>query len=349
MDTKEKDKDAKSVTKDTKDTKDSKDGKDESDTTFTHFQFDGASLLAGHGKGVLKWELTSPTPSKGALVLGPFDGETEFLQILHIPEIAFIAFVKRQEPTHLVLWDAHKRVLAIEAALTLPIQRIHYHQGYIIAITETNTQVYKLCDLLLQYRVSDKSVTHGRTEVVAVEIKHQKSAYPIFAAGGGRIVVAREKEGECIVLDVAESQGAIVPRVQFEAHEHSLAHVQLSRDGKMLATSSTMGTVIRVFDLEKTRTKVQLYEFRRGAGKAIIRSMSFSDDNKWLVVVSSKLTIHVFCLDNPKLNKSSKLYYPFLFTSYFTSVWSCANLYMSQSTEYTDLEYVDTIIVTLIQ
>ncbi|CAN0278701.1 unnamed protein product, partial [Ectocarpus sp. 12 AP-2014] len=67
--------------------------------------------------------------------------------------------------------------------------------------------------------------------------------------------------------------------------------VSFSRDGKLLATASEQGTVIRVFTVPAA---VKLYTLRRGTTSCDIYSMSFNAAATRLAVSSSTRTIHIF-------------------------------------------------------
>ncbi|KAF9556366.1 WD40 repeat-like protein [Agrocybe pediades] len=80
-----------------------------------------------------------------------------------------------------------------------------------------------------------------------------------------------------------------------QAHKAPLSHLALSSNGALLATSSTKGTVIRVWSTEKGE---KLYQFRRGMGEARIWSMNFNLVGSLLAVSSGsgRGTVHVFKL-----------------------------------------------------
>nr|CAD1841833.1 unnamed protein product [Ananas comosus var. bracteatus] len=64
-------------------------------------------------------------------------------------------------------------------------------------------------------------------------------------------------------------------------------------DGLLLATASTKGTLIRIFNaMDGTR----LQEVRRGLDAADIYSIVLSPNVQWLAVSSDRGTIHVFNL-----------------------------------------------------
>ncbi|CAH1419507.1 unnamed protein product [Lactuca virosa] len=77
------------------------------------------------------------------------------------------------------------------------------------------------------------------------------------------------------------------------AHDSRIACFTLAQDGHMIATASTKGTLIRIFD---THDGTLLQEVRRGADRAEIYSLAFSSTIQWLAVSSDKGTVHVFSL-----------------------------------------------------
>eukprot|EP00884_Botryococcus_braunii_P006611 jgi/Botrbrau1/15951/Bobra.0260s0012.1 len=88
-----------------------------------------------------------------------------------------------------------------------------------------------------------------------------------------------------------------VRRTKFiSAHTSQLACMTISQDGKMLATASERGTLVRI---HSTHDGVRLQELRRGADPARIYSIAFSRGERpdWLAVSSDKGTIHVFALE----------------------------------------------------
>jgi WD40 repeat protein len=77
------------------------------------------------------------------------------------------------------------------------------------------------------------------------------------------------------------------------AHTTALTTISVPPSGKLLATTSARGTLVRVWD---PNTGKLLREFRRGTDRAEIYGVAFRPDERELCVWSDKGTIHVFAL-----------------------------------------------------
>ncbi|CAM0907369.1 unnamed protein product [Alopecurus aequalis] len=90
--------------------------------------------------------------------------------------------------------------------------------------------------------------------------------------------------------------------VDVRAHESRVACIALSRDGRLLATAGSKGTLLRIFS---TDDGTKLQELRRGTDRADIHCIVFSPDSKWLAVSSDKATVHVFRVADVDLPSST--------------------------------------------
>lgn len=84
----------------------------------------------------------------------------------------------------------------------------------------------------------------------------------------------------------------------------------------LFTTTSTEGTLIRVFDVAK-QTLVK--ELRRGSDVCEIHGVNFSPDSRCVSVTSSKNTVHVFSINKEFGNQSSRASF---LGGYFNSEWS---------------------------
>lgn len=90
-------------------------------------------------------------------------------------------------------------------------------------------------------------------------------------------------------------------------------------DGTILATCSTKGTLIRLFDTERNEI---IKEVRRGTVSAEITNVTINAVNTMMACASNQGTVHLFKIgaENTKssLNSLGSL------SSYFSSEWSSA-------------------------
>lgn len=77
------------------------------------------------------------------------------------------------------------------------------------------------------------------------------------------------------------------------AHTSAVTSLSILPSGRLLATSSTQGTLIRIWD---THTGKLQNELRRGTDKAEIYGVAFRPDEREVAVWSDKGTVHVFSL-----------------------------------------------------
>ena len=105
------------------------------------------------------------------------------------------------------------------------------------------------------------------------------------------------KAGDIVIYDMSLMR----PLAVIDAHQHPLRAVCLSDDGRLVATASKSGTIVRVFSTDAGHTL--LHQFRRGSYRCKILCMKFSFDNTFLVVTSTSSTVHVFRLLDPNSGK----------------------------------------------
>lgn len=79
------------------------------------------------------------------------------------------------------------------------------------------------------------------------------------------------------------------------AHKSPLATISVPASGRLLATTSESGTLVRIWD---THSGELLRELRRGTDKAEIYGTAFRPDENEICVWSDKGTVHVFKLNS---------------------------------------------------
>merc|ERR1719370_1582651 len=131
---------------------------------------------------------------------------------------------------------------------------------------------------------------------------------------------------QMVDLSTTEQRVSSAP-VSVNAHKNELVCLAINQQGTMVATASTKGTLIRIWD---TARRIQLVELRRGADQARIYCINFSSSDEWLCCSSDKGTVHVFALQDYRLNKRSALASIGVPGAYAGSQWSLASFTVPQ-------------------
>jgi len=226
----------------------------------------------------------------------------------------------RFSPNKLTIWDDWREKVVVDVDFHSKIVAMHLRQERILVATSNSVYVLNFKDLstLATYSAS----MEPRTLAIST------SDTPVFAFSD---FVTSTPSG---ILKIKRETTAAYPQVSSEsaelgsssqndilsipAHNGKITCISLSRDGKLAATASDKGTLVRVWD---TETGKMIKELRRGAEYATIWAMCFSDDNSLLAVASSRGTCHIFGIVGVE-NKQSVLYSLGGMLSYFGSQWS---------------------------
>ncbi|XP_037492681.1 autophagy-related protein 18c, partial [Jatropha curcas] len=145
----------------------------------------------------------------------------------------------------------------------------------IVVVLEHKIYVYSFMDLKLLHQI--ETLTNPRGLCC---LSHQSNTCVLACPGLRRGQVRIEHFG----LNVMKL---------INAHDSHLACITLTMDGLLLATASTRGTLIRIFN---TMDGSGLQEVRRGVDRAEIYGIALSQNVQWLAVSSDKGTVHIFSL-----------------------------------------------------
>ena len=168
--------------------------------------------------------------------------------------------------------------VVFEVKCSEPIARVLVLSRSFVVASKSEIRLYTFDPPILhvQYRtgVSEFSPCD------AVEVGEKDFVVAMPGRQPGTLRIVRSEKCEC--QDVSVS-----------AHTRPITLIKLSGDGSLVATSSTLGTVIKVFD---TSTGACVGQCRRGTLAAEITALAFSQENEYLAVSSSKGTVHMFRL-----------------------------------------------------
>jgi len=211
-----------------------------------------------------------------------------------------------------MIWDDHQNKCIAELECRSDVRGVRLRRDRVIVVTEDQIYVYNFADLNLLSQIRTFPNPKGLCAV---------------SSGANTILACPSTEVGHIRVELFDSSKVL----EIQAHNGELGQFCLSMDGKLLATASVKGTLIRVFE---TATGKKLYEFRRGANQTSIYSLAFSKDLKYLCCCSEKGSGHVFCLlsedevAEQRNRQSSLSFMSGVLPSYFSSEWSFAQFHL---------------------
>lgn len=185
--------------------------------------------------------------------------------------------VPRWAPTKVIIWDEHQGRAIGELACKTPIKAVRMRRDRIAVALEQKVLLYDLDDLRVVHQTETAPNPEGLL-ALSTAADSTVLACPGLHAGEVRVDLLDTRRVKIIA-----------------AHDSPLAALALSPNGKLLATASERGTIIRVFS---SADGTKLKEFRRGSDPAKIYCLAFSrgDTTEWLAATSDKGTAHVFSL-----------------------------------------------------
>ncbi|KAG8389457.1 hypothetical protein BUALT_Bualt02G0231400 [Buddleja alternifolia] len=174
-----------------------------------------------------------------------------------------------------MIWDDHQSRCIGELSFRSEVRGVRLRRDRIIVVLEQKIFVYNFADLKLLHQIETIANPKGLCAVSQV-------------TGSFVLVCPGLQKGQVRVEHYASKRTKFVM-----AHDSRIACFALSQDGNLLATSSSKGTLVRIYN---TQDGSLLQEVRRGADRAEIYSLAFSPTAQWLAVSSDKGTVHVFSL-----------------------------------------------------
>jgi hypothetical protein len=218
----------------------------------------------------------------------------------------YLAWVPSQKSAHVDgpnsfhFWD-----LALDRELTRfnlfePIKGLRINAKFLAVILDTRTVVFQhqlLNRNAFNKAHSDELVVNPNETMTAPNRPHSlhgtvNNTFALACLHENLLVLPAQSPGQVQLVTLKPEIESSTKRV-LRAHKTALRCMALSPDGTLLATASVQGTLVRVYQCS---TLDQILEFRRGMEMAVIYSIAFSPENRWLACTSDKGTLHVFNL-----------------------------------------------------
>ncbi|KAA8545148.1 hypothetical protein F0562_019963 [Nyssa sinensis] len=231
-----------------------------------------------------------------------------------------------------MIWDDHQSRCIGELSFRSEVKAVRLRRDRIVVILVQKIFVYNFSDLKLLHQIETIANPKGLCEVS-------------HGSGSMVLVCPGLQKGQVRVEHYATKRTKFIM-----AHDSRIACFALTQDGRLLATSSSKGTLVRIFN---TLDGSLLQEVRRGADRAEIYSLAFSSTAQWLAVSSDKGTVHVFSLKigsgsvgiertvSAEANfsttppaVSSLSFIKGVLPKYFSSEWSVAQFRLHEGSQY---------------
>lgn len=220
-----------------------------------------------------------------------------------------------QPPNKCILWDDDQAQIVSELEYREWVRGVKMTKETLVVASDDAVRAYALNDELKHlYKIKTGMNPKG---LVELSLSPEHPLLLTKVKDVGKVALANYRKG----LDTE-------PEI-IECHKHGIQHIRLNGDATKFATTSELGTLVRVFDAQ---TQSQVTELRRGTEYATIQSVYFSDDSKFLLVCSDKQTIHIYSLCDQYKNKKSTLnMISGILPRYFGDEWSLAQISVPHS------------------
>jgi WD repeat-containing protein 45 len=228
-------------------------------------------------------------------------------------------------PHNCMLWDDNRNKFLVEIKAPKPVLNTKMVPKYTYTVTEDAVLIHGSIVFTLVQEIKTMSNPLGLISLATKDTIPQKTASStVSSAASSDQTTATgvadgsgsgsEKEKEKVKpanTNVIATMGLTTGEIQIyhvedgdllsiKAHKGDISCLALNRSGTMVATASSKGTLIRVFD---TKEGQLLYEFRRGTSSSDINNLGFNHIGDLLLASTANGTIHIYRLNPKQQNK----------------------------------------------
>lgn len=219
----------------------------------------------------------------------------------------------RYPPTKVYVWDEYQADMKGEVRFRSEVKNVLVRREKFVVILEQITYVYTWSPL---QPVDSINTTPNESGVGAISIDKDKFVLLTLDLTPGHVRVENYYLG-------TTQRGFM--------HENPITCLALHPSGTHAASASEQGTIIRVFDPVNLNV---LYELRRGSTTASVSSIAFSPLATFLLVTSSRMTVHVWRIGEQPATSSLGFLANYV-PKYFSYGRSLAKLYLECAVKWT--------------
>lgn len=269
---------------------------DEKPPLFLSFNQDTTRLSCGTQKGFRVYGFTPPSLQEYTNWEPLLNGGIAHVELMYDRNFAAIVgggLQPKFPPHKVMMWDFIERRCRGELSFRSSVRAVKLRFDKLVVVLEFKVFVYDFETLNLVFDAETLANPKGLCSLCGSPAAPFVFACPGLQKGEVRIEWLRPGPDKKLTRETN----------MIAAHDSHLACIALSFEGRLLATASNKGTLIRIFS---TFDGTHLQELRRGAERAEIYSLTFSVNAQWLAVSSDKGTVHVFGLTSGYSSRHSK-------------------------------------------
>ncbi|KAJ3125951.1 WD repeat domain phosphoinositide-interacting protein 3 [Nowakowskiella sp. JEL0407] len=244
-------------------------------------------------------------------------------------------------PNKVVIWDDLKKKTIFELEFRSVVKAVRLRRERIIVVLSNKVYIYSFSSqpqrlFVFETCENDRGLVGLSTSPTTPTHMTATLAFPARTPGQIQIVDLSLTPRRVSISSNSEERDLLTSVSVIPAHSSQLSCLAVSYDGKLVASASDKGTLIRIFDSKSGR---RLHELRRGADKADIFSIAFNLEGTRVCIASDKGTVHIFNLTSTSThpqntvsdptdpvsgNRQSSLSFLSPYVPYFSSEWSFA-------------------------
>ena len=188
--------------------------------------------------------------------------------------------IPRYDKKKVVIYDDNLNKEICELKFANEIKLVKYKKNYLFIVGQIRIFIF---DFDTYENICEIDTGDNTKELIAIN-KNQEPSLIAYPAEGS------ENKNKISIKDYLNKDKQIKT---FKLQDDSVSKISFNNDGRLIASASEFGRIIRIHNCEDG---LLLMEFNRGREKAKINTICFDDDTKFMAVSSSRGTIHIFSM-----------------------------------------------------